>query len=117
MSRARRGWGDAKGSSLRRTRGTLGEKEVELMHLEDGLLLAHYKEGCSRICEEKSWLPGAGQFDPYPPAKLAKHDYAMALPYMRVRFGGTSQPTFERVYLELSGYGISHQMGKGHTTV
>ena len=94
----------------------IGEKEVIPMHLADGLLLAHYEEGCSRICEEVSRLLGASQFDPYKPIELVKHDYAMALSHMGAQFGGTSQPTFEQVYLDLKSYRVFYQMGRGHTT-
>lgn len=58
------------------------KEEVVPMHLADGLLLAHYKEGCNRICEEVSWLPGVSQSDPYPPIELEKYDYPMAFTHM-----------------------------------
>ena len=96
--------------------GMTGEKEVVSIHLADGLLLAHCDEGYSRICEKVSQLLGVGQFDPYPPTKLIKHDYAMAVSHMGARFGRTSQPTFEQVYLDLRSYDIFYQMGRGHTT-
>jgi len=96
--------------------GMIREKEVIPMHLTDGLLLAHYEEGCSRICEKVSRLPGASQFDPYKRIELVNHDYAMALSHMGAQFGGTSQPTFERVYLDLKSYRVFYQMGRGHTT-
>ena len=92
------------------------KEEIVSVHLADGLLLAHYKEGRSRVCEDVSRLLGAKQSDPYPPTKLAKYDYPMTLPHGRARFGGTSQPAFKRVYLDLGGYRILHQVGKGHTT-
>ena len=60
------------------------------MHLADGLLLAHYEEGCHIICDEVSWLPSASQFDPHPSAELVKHGYSVALPYLGAQLGGTS---------------------------
>ena len=59
---------------------TLREEEAIPVHLVDGPLLAHYEEGRS----------SASQFDSYPPAKLAKYDYPMALPHVGAQFGGAS---------------------------
>ena len=93
MSRARRGQGDVKGSTLRQMRGTLREEEAVPAHLADGLLLSHYEERRSKICEV-SWLSGASQSNPHLFAKLAKHGYPMALTHVGARFSGASQPIF-----------------------
>ena len=74
------------------------------MCLIDGLLLAHYEKGCSKICEEVPWLSSASQSNPYPSAKLAKHGYLVAFPYMGARFGGTNQPPFQQVHLDPGGH-------------
>ena len=52
-------------------RKALGKEEAVSVHIVDGLLLAHYEEGCSKICEKVSQLPSARQFDPHSPTKLA----------------------------------------------
>ena len=41
----------------------------------------------------------------------------MALPHVGAQFGGTSQPTFQRVYVDLKGYKVFHQEGRGRTTL
>ena len=46
------------------------KKEVIEIHPANGLLLAHYEKGRSRICKEVPRLPNESQFDPYPPTEL-----------------------------------------------
>ena len=53
------------------------KEEVVSVHIANGLLLAHYEEGCSRICKEVPRLPSASQFDPYSATKLAEHGPSM----------------------------------------
>ena len=86
------------------------------MHLTDGLLLAHYEEGCCIICEEVSWLPIASQFDPHLSAELVKHGYSMALTYSMAQLGGTSQSSLQRIHLDPRGHIIFYQVGEGCAT-
>ena len=116
MSRTRRGQGNVERGTLRRTWGTSREKETIQVHLVDGLLLAHYKEGCGRICEEVSWLPGASQFDPHPSTELIKHGYSVALLYIRAQLGGTSQFPLQCAHLDPRGHIIFYQVGGGRVT-
>ena len=53
------------------------------MHIANGLLLAHYEKGRSKICKEVPWLPSASQFNPYPSAMLAEHGHPMTFPHLR----------------------------------
>ena len=71
MFGSRRSWQYVKGSICKRMRKALGKEEAVSVHIVDGLLLAHYEEGCSKICEKVSQLPSARQFDPHSPTKLA----------------------------------------------
>ena len=82
MFRARSGQQDIQGSTCRRMQRTTGKEEAILMHTADGLLLAHYKKGCSRICKEVPQLPSASQFDPYPSIKLIVHGHPITLPHL-----------------------------------
>ena len=90
MSRTRTDQGNVKRGTLKRMWGTSREKKTVQMHLANGLLLAHYEEESSKICEDVSWLLGASQFDPHPSIELVKHGYSVALLYMGARLGGTS---------------------------
>ena len=81
VPRARRGQRDVEGSTRRRMQRTPGNKEAIPMHLADGILLAHYEKGRSKICKEMPWLPSASKFDPYPPVELTEHGHPMAFPH------------------------------------
>ena len=59
MPRARRGQRYVEGSTCRKVWRTPGKKEAIQMYLVDGLLLANYEKGRSRICKEMPWLPSA----------------------------------------------------------
>lgn len=49
---------DDKGGACRRMWRTLRKEKTILVHTVNGLLLAHYEKGHSRICEKVSQLLG-----------------------------------------------------------
>lgn len=61
---------------------TLRKEEVIPMHLANGLLLAHYKERRSRICQEVPRLPSSSQLNPHSLLKLAKLGHSVAVLYL-----------------------------------
>ena len=59
MFGARRSQRDVEEGTYRRMHRAPGKEEAIQMYITDELLLAHYEEGCSRICKEVPWLPSA----------------------------------------------------------
>ena len=59
MPRTRKGQRYVEGSTCKKIWRTPGKKEAIPMYLANGLLLANYEKGHSRICKEMPWLPSA----------------------------------------------------------
>ena len=51
-------------------KGAPREEKAIIVSATDGLLLAHYEEKHSRICEEMPQLPSTGQLDSHSPTKF-----------------------------------------------
>ena len=56
-------------------KGAPREEKAIIVSATYGLLLAHYEEKHSRICEEMSQLPSTGQLDSHSPTEVSSRDH------------------------------------------
>ena len=56
-------------------KGAPREEKVIIVSATYGLLLAHYEEKHSRICEEMPQLPSTGQLDSHSPTEVSSQDH------------------------------------------
>ena len=63
-------------------KGAPREEKAIIVSATDGLLLAHYEEKHSRICEEMPQLPSTSQLYSHSPIELTQHGHPIALPHL-----------------------------------
>ena len=56
-------------------KGAPREEKAIIVSATYGLLLAHYEEKHSRICEEMPQLPSTGQLDSHSPTEVSSQDH------------------------------------------
>lgn len=117
MPRAKGSQGDVEGSALRRVWRTPRKEEAVYVYSKDGVLLAMYKEGHSRICKEVPRVSSVGKTYQHPSLKPIEYGNIVAVPHLGVGFGWSNQSSLKRKHLDLGGHQVFHQIGKSYTTL